>query len=193
VNWRVRARATRTTTILIVTTAACATTTQFDRYLAQGRWTDAANVFAADSALLNDEKALYAAAVLYGSPGRPTFDIERSRGLFRRLLSRFPQSKRRDDATQRMALLDEIARGRHEAELHERDLNAQITALTTEMQQLRARLDSIGPQVDQAKRAASRAEADLRDREQQLRTLRIELQRLKEIDLKRPPAGVIKP
>ena len=179
--------------MLLVTTAACATT-QFDRYLSEQRWTDAARVFAADTGLLNDEHALYEAGVLYGTPGRATFDADRSRALLRRLLSQFPQSKHRNAAADRLALLEEVARARRETEAHERELTAQIEMLTLETRQLRVRLDSIGGQTDQLRRNAARAEAELREREDQLRALRLELQRLKEIDLKpRPPARVIRP
>ena len=180
-------------TLGVISTTACATT-QFDRYLANQQWADAARVFAADSSLQSDEHALYEAGVLYGSPGRPTFDAERSRFLLRRLVSRFPQSKYLADATDRLALLDEIARSKRESEVHERELTAQIDALTLETRQLHARLDSLSAQTDQFRRSAARAESELRDREEQLRVLRNELQRLKEIDLKpRPPGRVIKP
>jgi len=183
----------RIVTLGLVATTACATT-QFDRYLAKQQWNDAARVFAADSSLQNDEHALFEAGVLYGSPGRPTFDAERSRALLRRLISRFPQSKYLGDATDRLALLDEIARTKRESDAREHDLVAQIDALTSETRQLHARLDSLGGQTDQLRRSAARTEAELHDREEQLRVLRNELQRLKEIDLKpRPPARVIKP
>ena len=178
---------------LAVGTAACATT-QFDRYLSEQRWADAARVFSADSSLRNDEHALYAAGVLYGTPGRPTFDPAIARDVLVRLLSRFPQSKHRDDASQRLALLDEVVHARRDAELREHALTLQIDSLTTDARLLRTRLDSAGAQGDQMRRTTSRLEAELRDREDQLRLLRRELQRLKEIDLKpRPPAGPIKP
>jgi hypothetical protein len=178
---------------IVVVAGACATS-QFDRYLKEGRWTDAAQALAADSSLLNDEHALYAAGVLYGSPGRPTFDPARASDLLRRLLLKFPQSDRRNDAVERLALLDEVVRARHDLEMRERDLTAQIETLTAETRQLRARADSAGAQSDQVRRSTSRLEAELRDRDEQLRALRRELQRLKEIDLKpRPPTRVIKP
>jgi hypothetical protein len=172
---------------------ACATT-QFDRYLAEERWADAARVFSADSALRNDEHALYAAGVLYGTPGRPTFDPVIARDMLQRLLSRFPQSDRRADASQRLALLDEIVRARRDADAREHELTTQIDSLSADTRLLRTRLDSASAQGDQMRRTTSRLEAELRDREEQLRTLRRELQRLKEIDLKpRPPANRIKP
>jgi hypothetical protein len=173
---------------------ACATATPFDRYLGEGRWADAARVFSADSSLLNDDRALYAAGVLYGSAERPTFDPAIASDLLRRLISRFPQSKYRGDAVDRLALLDQITRARHDAEDRQRQLAAEIETLTADTRLLRARLDSASLQSDQLRRNTTRLEAELRDRDEQLRTLRRELQRLKEIDLKpRPPAGVIKP
>ncbi len=175
----------------LITTTACATT-QFDRYLSKQQWADAARVFSADSSLQNDERALYEAGVLYGSPGRPTFDADRSRALLRRLISRFPQSKYLGDATDRLALLDEMARAKRESDARQRDLALQIEALTTETRQLHARLDSLSGQSDQLRRSASKADSELHDREEQIRALRNELQRLKDIDLKRPPR-VIKP
>lgn len=187
------AERTRIVALGLAATTACATT-QFDRYLGKQQWTDAARVFAADSSLQNDEHALYEAGVLYGTPGRPTFDADRSRGLLRRLISRFPQSKHLGDATDRLALLDEIARAKRDSDVRERELTTQIEALTMETRQLHARLDSLSGQTDQLRRSATRTEAELHDREEQLRVLRLELQRLKEIDLKpRPPARVIKP
>jgi len=172
---------------------ACATTTQFERYLQESRWADAARVFSADSSLLNDDHALYSAGVLYGSPERPTFDPAIGTDLLRRLVTRFPQSKYRNDAVSRLALLDQIIRARRDADERQRQLSAEIETLTADTRLLRARLDSAGMQSDQAKRNTTRLEAELRDRDEQLRTLRRELQRLKEIDLKPRPPGVIKP
>jgi len=175
------------------TAVACATTTQFDRYIDEGRWADAARTFSADSALFNNDEELYKAGVLYGSPERPTFDPAIASDLLRRLIARFPQSKYRGDAASRLALLDQIIRARRESEERQRAVAAEIESLTADARLLRARLDSVSMQSDQAKRNTTRLEAELRDRDEQLRTLRRELQRLKEIDLKPRPPGVIKP
>ena len=91
-NTLLRADRTRIVALGLAATTACATT-QFDRYLSRQQWVEAARVFATDSSLQNDERALFEAGILYGSPGRPTFDAERSRALLRRLIARFPQSK----------------------------------------------------------------------------------------------------
>jgi hypothetical protein len=173
--------------------AACASATQFDRYMEESRWADAARAFSADSSLLNDDRALYAAGMLYGSPERPTFDAAIASDVLRRLISRFPQSKYRNDAASRLALLDQITRARHDADERQRQLAAEIETLTADTRLLRARLDSVSLQSDQSKRNTTRLEAELRDRDEQLRVLRRELQRLKEIDLKPRPPGVIKP
>jgi hypothetical protein len=180
--------------LTVVALTACATTTQFDRFLREGRWADAARVFSADPSLLSDEHALYAAGVLYGTAGRPTFDPVIASDLLRRLLSRFPQSGHRNDALDRLALLDQILQARRDVEARERQLTMEIEALTADTRLLRTRLDSMNLQSDQLRRNTTRLEAELRDRDEQLRTLRRELQRLKEIDLKpRPPASAIKP
>jgi hypothetical protein len=185
---------TRIIVLGLAATTACATS-QFDMYLSRQQWADAARVFVADSSLQNDEHALFEAGVLYGSPSRPTFDPERSRALLRRLISRFPESKYLGPAADRLALLDEVARAKRDAEAHERELTAKIDALTTEARQLHVRLDSLSGQSDQLRRSAARAEAELHDREEQIRALRNELQRLKEIDLKprRPPGLDVRP
>lgn len=172
---------------------ACASTTQFDRYLDERRWSDAARAFSADSSLLNDDRALYAAGVLYGSPERPTYDPAIASDVLRRLISRFPQSKYRNDAASRLALLDQVISARRDAENRQRELAAEIESLTADTRLLRARLDSVSLQSDQIRRNSTRLEAELRDRDEQLRTLRRELQRLKEIDLKPRPPSVIKP
>jgi len=185
---------TALSTLLSCGGVACATTTQFDRDLDERRWADAARVFSADSTLLNNDRALYAAGVLYGSPERPTYDPAVASDLLRRLISRFPDSKYRGDASSRLALLDQVISARRDSEKRQRELAAEIEALTADTRLLRARLDSVSMQSDQIRRNSTRLEAELRDRDEQLRTLRRELQRLKEIDLKpRPPAGVIKP
>ena len=58
------------------------------------------------------------------------------------------------------------------------------------IERLSQRLDSLTLQVDSLRSSAARLQDTLRDRDEQLRITRLELQRLKEIDLKpirRPP------
>jgi hypothetical protein len=167
---------------------ACASSRPFDRLLSEQRWADAAQLFAADSTLLNDEQALYSAAVLFGSPSRTTYDPQRARALFQRLLTTFPNSKHASDAQDRLALLDEALRARA-GTARVRELEARIAELTSQQVRLRAELDSTQAQSVASRRSAARLEADVRDRDEQLQALRLELKQLKEIDLKPRPAG----
>lgn len=178
-----------TTAIAAVLLGACARPTQFDRYLSNQQWADAAREFESDSLLRNDEHALYRGAVLFGTPGRPIYDPVKARELFTMLLARFPATTHRNEATAHLLLLDATLRTQHDAAERERDLEARIAALTRESNDLRARVDSIAAQGDSLRAVVARLDADRRDREEQLRALRLELQKLKEIDLKpkRPP------
>ena len=163
----------------------------FDRLVAEGRWTDAAQLFGSDSTLARDESTLYSAAMLFGSPLKPTYDPERARGLFRRLLATFPDSPRRPDAVERIALLDEVVRARTGL-ARMRELEARVAELTAQQVRLRAGLDSAQALGDASRRSSARLEADARDRDEQLRALRLELKQLKEIDLK-PRSAVPRP
>ncbi len=171
--------------------------TQFDRYMAAGQWSDAAREFSGDSLLQNDEEAIYQAAVLHGTPDRQTYDPTRARGLFQGLLTKFPGTKHRDDAAARMMLLDDVLRTRRVAAARERELEDRIAALTRESQTLRIRVDSVAAQSDSLRGAIGRLETLRKEREAELAALRLELQRLKEIDLKprptRPPAQTREP
>jgi hypothetical protein len=64
-------------------------------------------------------------------------------------------------------------------------LETEIAALDTTARQLRASRDSLAIQNDSLRLNLSRLQADSLEREEQIRALRLELERLKEIDLKR--------
>ena len=66
-------------------------------------------------------------------------------------------------------------------------LEARVAVLGAETARLRASLDSLRDQSDSLRRNALRVEVDLRDREELVRALRLELERLKEIDLRPRP------
>ena len=168
--------------------AGCARPSRFDRYLADQQWSDAALEFAKDSALHDDENALYRAGLLFSTPGRPTYDPARARGLLAALINRFPGSSHRDEAAARMLLLDEIVRIQRDSARFERELAGQVSNLTHETQALRVRADSSSALADSLRGVIARMDADRRDRESQLQALRRELQRLKEIELKPRPA-----
>ena len=168
---------------LALAAVGCATG-QLRHNLSDQQWTEEARRFDTNPALMNDERALYRAAVLFGTPGRPTYDPAKARTLSLTFLERFPASDRRDDVTDRLALLDDIVRVRRDAATRQRELEARIDVATAETRVLRERLDSASAQSDQMRRTTSKLESDLREREEALRALRLELQRLKEIDLK---------
>ncbi len=168
---------------LVLLVSACSRA-PFERYIAEQRWDDAARAFAADSALMNNEAALYEAGLLYGSPTRSTYDPERARTLLRRLVARFPDSPHRADATDRVALLEELIAARAGVAARQRELEAKIAELTSAIQRMRTASDSVQLQSDALRRNAAKLESDLREREEQLRALRLELRQLKEIDLK---------
>jgi len=173
-------------TVVIV---ACARPSRFERELAAQQWSDAALVFATDTALRHDEQALYRAGILFGTPGRPTYDAPKARELLSALITQFPGSDHRDDANARMLLLDEIVRLQRDSAHMQHDLEARVSTVTRESQALRARADSSMVLNDSLRAVIARMDTERRERDAQLQALRRELQRLKEIDLKpRPPA-----
>jgi len=192
-----RARRLRTMSAAVLAAAgvACAHPSQFERYIAGEQWSEAAREFDSDSSLLRNERSLYQAGLLYGTPGRATYNPERARGLLSTLLVRFPDTKYRSDAASRVALLDETLRAHRDAEAREHELSVRIARLELETRGLRARADSITAQGDSLRAVIGRLEAERHDREEQLRALRLELQQLKDIDLKprRRPTAPIKP
>lgn len=164
---------------------------RFEQYVDAHRWSDAAQLFNADTALLRNDRAVYEAANLFGTPGLSTYDATRARDLYRRVLADFPTSRYRQEAFERLALLEALIRGQGEAMSQQQALEARIAQLTTSTRQLRAALDSATALADSTRRATAKLEADLHERDDQLRALRLELQQLKAIDLKprsgRPP------
>jgi hypothetical protein len=172
--------------------AACSHPTQFERYISRQQWTDAAREFAADSSLRNNDRTLYQAGVLYGTPKIATYDPLRSRDLLSSLLMKFPNTEFRVDARGRLLLIDEVLHAQRTAADRQQELESQVAQLTKDSRALRARIDSGSFQTDSLRSALTRVEADRREKDEQLKALRLELQRLKEIDLKprssRPPA-----
>ena len=65
-------------------------------------------------------------------------------------------------------------------------LETEIATLGTEARQLRTSRDSLAIENDSLRLNLSRLQTDSLDREEQVLALRLELERLKEIDLKRP-------
>jgi signal transduction histidine kinase len=194
----------RTATVLAVVallgTAGCASTS-FDRHVAAGRWAEAAQAFDADSALHADPRAVYRAALIYGSPDLGTYRPDVARQLLERVLQLRPGARDREFALRFIALLDELERLRAESGAREQELRREIHRLNTEATEIRAELDELKARVAAKEEEGTamrgligRLEMALRDRDQQLRTLREELELLKAIDLRatppRPPGGL---
>lgn len=186
------ARTSGTLALLLTAIVSACAHPPFERYIAQRRWAEADTAFRADTTLLNDDRALWQAGKLYSSPASGVYDPARARTLLRRLVTRSPNGKYSVEATERLALVDAMLRQRDSAALAVRGLEDRIAQLTNETRRLRTSLDSSIARSDTLQRGLTRMEADLRDREEQLRALRLELARLKEIDLNprlpaRPP------
>lgn len=167
--------------------------TPFERYVEQEQWIEAAREFESDTTVRGNEHDLFAAGVLYGTPGRATYSAQRAHEIWQAFLLRFPLSPRRNEAAERLALVDEVLSTRRDAAARAQELQDQIDRLTHETQGLRARIDSMTVTSDSLKNALQRAEVDRRDREAQLNALKLELQRLKEIDLKPRTTRPIRP
>jgi chromosome segregation ATPase len=63
-------------------------------------------------------------------------------------------------------------------------LETRMAAMTARMDTLRLQLEALQIQNDSLRRSANRMESEIRERDEQIRAIRLELQRLKEIDLK---------
>jgi len=186
------------TTIVAI---ACATagTSRFDSAIDARNWSDAATALAADTSLLHNESTLFQAAMLYSFPDRPTYDPARARELFERLLRNFPNTSRRQAATDQLSLLYELQKASNDAVAKQQGLRAEIAQLTADTLKLRRSIDSISVRLqaeqDQSallRKVATRMESDLQDRENQLKVLHDELNHLKAIDLRstiRTPGG----
>jgi hypothetical protein len=102
--------------VTLVLTSACATSA-FQGHGTVGH-EDAAAVFARDTALSWNPDALYSAAKLHASPDRSTYDPDRAAELLATFIERFPTDPRRRDASDRLALVNEV-----------RSLRAELRAL----------------------------------------------------------------
>jgi peptidoglycan hydrolase CwlO-like protein len=188
---------TATGVVVSVLAAACVRASQFDRYLEDEQWSQAAREFSRDPSLRLNEHELYRAGLLYGTPGRTTYNPDSARVMFSSLLNRFPGTSHQEDAEARLGFLDQLVIAQHTAEARIQKLEARIDSLGREVRLARARADSAGAQSDSLRGAIKGLETERRERDKQLEQLRSELQQLKEIDLKdiksRPPARPIKP
>lgn len=93
--------------LILALTSACATSA-VQQHVAPGRSEDATAVGARDATLSWDPDALYEAAAFHASPGRPTYDPDRAAELLSVFIERFPSDARRRDASERLALVNEV-------------------------------------------------------------------------------------
>ena len=66
-------------------------------------------------------------------------------------------------------------------------LEIRLAAMTARMDTLVAHLEELQARNDSLRRSSTRMESEIRDRDEQIKAIRLELQRLKEIDLKPRP------
>src|SRR5205085_6407877 len=137
--------------------------------------------------LRHKEEPLYRVGLIYGTPGLPTYDAAKARDVLTSLVTQFPNSPHGADATARLLLIEDVARARRDAEQRATGLEERIAQLGREVSDLKAWLDALSPQTDSLRNVIARLETERREREEQIRALRSELNRLKEIDLKPRP------
>lgn len=173
--------------LLLLFLAACATA-EFDRFFEEGRFEAAARAFDADSALHEQERALYRAGLVHGLPESPAYEPARAQRELERLLTLYPRTEYREEATRLLSLLLEVARLERTME----DRMREARSLAGELEAVGARAEELERQLfererDAAvlRRLAERLDAQLREREAEIEDLRRELERLKEIDLGR--------
>lgn len=172
--------------------SACATS-NFQKSLDSQDWFAASEEFLKDTSLKNDESALYRAARLHGSPDRETFNPRLARSLYERLIWRFPASSKVQISRDQIALLDELERTRKQSEEKVRAAEFETQRLLVATQSLIFELDSLSKiqsrhksRTDSLSAVIARLEADLRTKDDQLRSLQAELAKLKQIDLGSP-------
>ncbi|SRR5690606_23385712 len=171
---------------------ACATSTPFDEHFEAHRYDAAARAFHASPELHDQERALFRAALTYGSPGSPVFDPDSARSLIERLQRLYPNTRYRDEAHRLLALLAEIQRLQDRAERYEQEverLTQDLAELRRHIAWLETRVDVRDEMLDMLRQVIERLEGEARYKDGRIRALQEELERLKEIDLGRtaPP------
>jgi 5'-deoxynucleotidase YfbR-like HD superfamily hydrolase len=166
--------------------AACATS-RFDRLYDAGRYEEAAGVFRADTALHDQERALFRAALMHAMPESPVYDPSEARAELDRLLALYPETGFRTEATHLSGLLRGIERQRQLAD-EERsrvaELSARLDTLSRRMTGLQDDLGKSRRRLRELETTNARLQAELRSRQDSLGRLRTELRRLKAIDLR---------
>lgn len=126
--------------VVSVLAMACAKQRFYREYEA-GDFASAARTFEADSALWNDEKALYRAGLIYCTPDSGVFDPWLAERSLVRLLVLHPETRHEPEAVALLGLLREVQEltGRVEEEAqHRESLASEIAALRRQLEQLKA-------------------------------------------------------
>lgn len=172
--------------------AACATTPLERRY-GEGRYADVARIYDNDPRLWTREGAVYRAIIARALPRSPVYDPTRASAEGHRYLRLFPDGSHAGEVGHLVALVDEVLR-----------LDAVSAACRTELEAMDADTARLGLRLDSLMRvvATQREQYDslrvatqsaLRQRDQQIRALRDELDRLKAIDLGSPRRAPVIP
>lgn len=161
--------------VALAVATACATPA-FHRYYESGMFEEAARAYEADPSLSRSPRALYRAAQVHAYPGTSAYDPDRAREELQRLVERFPGSSYEPQARRLLSLLREMA-----------GLRAELTEREASLRTLEGRVRRL-----EEERAGREEELDtlrLRARalEEELERTRLELERLKAIDLRRRP------
>jgi tetratricopeptide (TPR) repeat protein len=177
--------------IALVLAPACATSTPFDQHFEANRYEAAVRAFHASPELHDQERALFRAALTYGSPQSPVFDPDSARSLIERLQRLYPNTRYRDEAHRLLVLLTEIQRLEERAERYEREverLTQDLAELRRHIAWLETRVDVRDEMLDVLRQVIERLEGEARYKDDRIRALQEELERLKEIDLGRGTA-----
>lgn len=176
----------RTFTLFLVLSLGACATSRFDQHFEAGEYTAASRIFEQESALREDEDALFRAGLIYALPTSPVYDPARARALFDELIELHPNTKYRADLPFLEGLLLEIERLDALADNHH-EMVRRLEKRLEEIEQRAAELDSLliesRAEVDTLRSRNEELEAELQTRRAEISVLREELDRLKAIDL----------
>ncbi len=165
----------------------------FEHQLRAGHWYDAAATFYADSALHRNPDALRRVAHIHATPDSVTWDPERALDLLTSARAYTPEGRVPASDVRLEGLLRHVMQERAAREtlmITFRDSLERIREEVGNLRAVHARLLANVNAHDEERallqRLVARLESDLRERETQLSTLRLELDRLKAIDLTPP-------
>ena len=181
VGWRVACGVA-----LAIGTAACATS-HFDSLYDAGRYEAAVRVYRSDTTLHHQERALYRTGLMHALPGSPVYDPSLARTQLERLLTLYPNTGYRTEASRLISLLREVQNQREatsEARARVSRLSARVDTLYRRLARVEDDLDQRRAHLETLEALNERLQTDLKTREDSLRRLQTELRKLKAIDLR---------